>query len=106
MAVQQFAFIFFERVQGLCAVERLSPSVILGYVMAHELGHMVLGRRSHSPSGIMMEIILKDALAQAEQGLLMFTPQQATKMRARLRSPSRVRRYLPLCASRTIGPVP
>jgi hypothetical protein len=84
MAVQQFAFIFFDRVQGLCAAERLSLPVMLGYVMAHELGHMVLGQRSHSPSGIMMETARKGALTQAEQGLLVFTPQQAAEMRARL----------------------
>jgi putative ABC transport system permease protein len=33
----------------------------------------------------MRETILTDALAQAEQGLLVFTPQQAAEMRARLR---------------------
>jgi hypothetical protein len=49
VAIQQFAFIFFDRAQGLCAVERLSLSVILGYVMAHELGHMVLGRNARTP---------------------------------------------------------
>jgi hypothetical protein len=86
VTVQQFAFIFFDRAQGLCAVERLSLSVILGYVMAHELGHMVLGQHSHSRSGIMMQTAQKDALTQAVMGLLVFTSQQAADMRTRLRS--------------------
>jgi hypothetical protein len=86
VTVQQFAFIFFDRAEGLCAVERLSLSVILGYVMAHELGHMVLGQHSHSPSGIMMQTAQKDALTQAEMGLLVFTSQQTADMRTRLRS--------------------
>lgn len=86
MSVQQDAFVFFDRVQELCGVENLSLSVILGHTMAHELGHMILGQRGHSPSGIMMDTIRKDALTRAEKGHLLFTPQQAAEMRARLRS--------------------
>ena len=88
MAVQRDAFIFLDRVQGLCAVQEFSVAVILGHAMAHELGHMVLGQRGHSPGGIMMETIRKDALKRAEKGHLLFTPQQAEEMRARLRSQS------------------
>ena len=86
MAVQRDAFIFFDRVQGLCAVEEFSVAVILGHAMAHELGHMVLGQPGHSQSGIMMETIQQNALKRAEKGHLLFTPQQAAQMRARLRS--------------------
>jgi hypothetical protein len=84
MAVQRDAFIFFDRVLGLCAVEEFSISVILGHAMAHELGHMVLRQTSHSPSGIMMETFRKGALRRAEKGRLLFTRQQATDMRAYL----------------------
>jgi hypothetical protein len=92
MAIQLDAFIFFDRVQEFCAVEGFSLSLILGHAIAHELGHMVLGQREHSASGIMMETIRKDALKQAEKGDLLFTRQQAAEMRARLCSQTQAKK--------------
>src|SRR5262249_18272349 len=80
MAVQADAFIFFGRIQMFSAAERASETVILGHVMAHELGHMVLRQTGHSPNEIMMKPYRKDALRLAESGHLLFTPQQAAQM--------------------------
>jgi hypothetical protein len=57
--------------------------VILGHVMAHELGHLLLGP-GHSPSGIMCPSYRRETLRNAEFGRLLFTPEQARRMRAKL----------------------
>lgn len=57
--------------------------VILGDVMAHELGHLLLGP-GHSPSGIMCPSYRKETLLSAEFGRLLFTPEQARRMREKL----------------------
>jgi hypothetical protein len=87
---RQVAYIFFHKVQELAPkhvnswIEKFSPlrtDKILGYAMAHELGH-VLGLSGHSPKGIMRaEWNVKD-LQDAGIGYLAFTPQQAAIIKA------------------------
>lgn len=57
---------------------------ILGHVMAHEIGHLLLGTNSHSTVGIMRPQWQKEELRQIGMGTLLFTPEQARKMNARL----------------------
>lgn len=57
--------------------------IILGDVMAHELGHLLLGP-GHSPSGIMCPSYRRETLLNAEFGRLLFTPEQARRMREKL----------------------
>ncbi|HMD08536.1 MAG TPA: hypothetical protein VKH63_13440 [Candidatus Acidoferrum sp.] len=66
--------------------------VILGCVIAHELGHLLLGSNSHSGSGIMQPRWERKQVRQAMTGTLTFTPGQArqiqveTQRRMRLNS--------------------
>jgi hypothetical protein len=46
------AYIFYERVMA-AAAGRNDPAVALSYVIAHELGHVLLPEHSHTRSGIM-----------------------------------------------------
>ncbi len=54
---------------------------ILGHVMAHELGHLLLGVRSHSSAGLMHVPWHKGELERAAQGLLLFAAWEGEKMR-------------------------
>jgi len=59
-----------------------SSGQILGAMIAHELGHLLLNLASHSETGIMRgQWDLKD-LRDIADGVLYFTPQQAAKIRA------------------------
>jgi hypothetical protein len=79
------SFVFFHRVEELAKNAGLSIPVILALVIAHELGHLVLGEGNHSATGIMSEDLRLKEFRQAEEGAqLLFTPQQAQRMRARL----------------------
>jgi hypothetical protein len=55
--------------------------VILGDVVAHEIGHLLLGSSSHSTGGIMHAPWGQKELEMAAQGLMMFTPAELKKMR-------------------------
>jgi hypothetical protein len=64
----------------------VSMGQVLGYVIAHEVGHLLLNQQVHSPHGIMREDwSLKDFRDMAS-GMLLFTPQQAEFLRADVRS--------------------
>jgi hypothetical protein len=86
LATQSEAYIFYGRVSEFVAKEGVSESVLLGHVLAHEVGHMALGQKGHSPSGVMSATFEKRALRLAERGLLLFTAKQSSELRARLRS--------------------
>ncbi len=45
--------IFYDRVAALARANRLSVNILLGYVMAHEIAHILQGICTHSKSGIM-----------------------------------------------------
>jgi hypothetical protein len=48
-----FSTIYFNRVQSLAEIARVDTSVVLGRVIAHELGHLLLRSSEHTPSGLM-----------------------------------------------------
>ena len=47
------AHVFYDRIEALNARSRRSPASVLGDVMAHELGHLLLSPPGHSVDGIM-----------------------------------------------------
>ncbi|SRR5579872_3117647 len=53
----------------------------LGYVIAHELGHMLLGSNAHALVGIMRATLLPEDWEKAEQGILGFTHSQNQQIR-------------------------
>ena len=56
--------------------------VILGHAMAHEIGHLLLGPRAHSPTGIMRGQWDRAQLQRALTGRQRFTPDQSARIRA------------------------
>jgi hypothetical protein len=73
------ATIFFDRVE-LVAKGRPVASV-LGNVIGHEIGHLMLGSNAHSSTGIMTPHWSREFLKLAGQGLLHFTPEQCERLR-------------------------
>jgi hypothetical protein len=58
--------------------------IILGNVIAHEIGHLLLGLNSHSGSGIMQKHWQPNQVRQALTGNLLFTEKQGQLMRAEI----------------------
>ena len=84
----KFANVFYGRVQEL-GNRQLSSAGVLGFVIAHETGHILLGANSHSGLGIMQPCWASPQLRKASMGNLLFTPEQAERMRERIRVTSR-----------------
>jgi hypothetical protein len=79
------AYVFVERVAAQADVvvhkktelkEKDAKGMILGQVIAHEAGHLMLPHDSHSPRGIMQARMGMDSFDQARRGALLFMPEQ------------------------------
>jgi hypothetical protein len=60
----------------------LDEGRLLGHLIAHEVGHLLLGSNSHSSGGIMAARWHTFELASLAAGKLLFTPEQSQKLRA------------------------
>jgi hypothetical protein len=76
-----FASVYYDHIQRAIRYNSASTDQILGYAIAHELGHMLLRTSHHSGTGIMTAKWRPTELQHAAQGLLTFTSQQAGSMR-------------------------
>lgn len=84
----------FDQVASRIALEQATDQVtktvslpadkgqILGYAIAHEIGHVLLNLAAHTKRGIMQAIWDRDALADIATGRLNFSPEQAERIRA------------------------
>jgi hypothetical protein len=79
------AYVFLHRAVDLSRNELVPWAGILGHLMAHELGHLLLGTNSHFPVGIMRASWRTLEMKQALMGNLSFTPEQAARMRDEVR---------------------
>jgi hypothetical protein len=78
-------YVFHDRVQALAAEYRqVDGSVILGHVIAHEIGHLLLGTNSHSRTGIMSARWFRGELRRLEKGGLLFAVPEPMRIRAEL----------------------
>ena len=81
-----YADIFYGRVEKLYEGTQLSPASILGHVVAHEIGHLLLGTSSHSAGGIMRAHWQRGDLVRAGEGLVVFSGAESQRMREKLSS--------------------
>jgi hypothetical protein len=84
----RLAFVFYERIQGFSEALELDVALMLGHVMAHELGHLLLPYDSHSLSGVMRGAWDRAQARDATGGNLTFNPDQARLIRERLAAPA------------------
>jgi hypothetical protein len=74
------ADVFYEAIEQLYPNTAVQPAIILGHVMAHEIGHLLLGTNSHSAWGIMCAHWHKQELDRASLGMLTFNESQSRRM--------------------------
>jgi hypothetical protein len=58
--------------------------VVLGRVIAHELGHLLFGRNAHSTAGIMQARWREQDLRLSRQAAMLFLPREAKRIRAQV----------------------
>jgi hypothetical protein len=76
------AFIYSERVTELAPRRRIDEGVLLGRVIAHEVGHLLLGGHDHSRSGLMTAGMETDPTGLRA----LFRSKEVLSIRARLES--------------------
>jgi hypothetical protein len=79
------ANIFAHDAEQLANRRGMRQGVILGHLVAHELGHLLLGAGSHSSAGMMHVPWHLKELEIIAQGLMLFMPQEAERMRTNIR---------------------
>jgi len=80
----RLAYVFYDRVEQFAHYFRTDRGAVLGAAIGHELGHMLLPTPSHSAKGLMRPAWLLQEFQQLARGWLLFTPEQAQVIRARL----------------------
>jgi hypothetical protein len=81
----EYADVFFDSIQRLQDEEtQVSQAQILGYVIAHELGHLLLGSNAHSSLGVMRPHWSRTELQSISMGRLSFTADQGRQIYERL----------------------
>ncbi len=81
----RMAKIYWDRVRQHSGRLQVEPEWILAYVIAHEVGHLLLGSNSHSPTGIMAGKWGREDIISISQFGLSFTTQEAEFIRAEVR---------------------
>ena len=85
----KYCDIFFDRIQETVRTTRTGLAQLLATVIAHELGHLLLGSHSHSFFGILMPHWNQEELQRIAMGDLLFSKGEALRMRMRLQSQRR-----------------
>ncbi|MCP5119026.1 MAG: hypothetical protein GY953_50120 [bacterium] len=78
------AGVYLDRVARVASRERASLELVLGHVMAHEIGHLLLGPDSHSRRGVMRFPVNRDYLRLAAKRQLRFAPSQVREIRQQI----------------------
>ena len=80
------AWLFYERIDQERKRVGVDLSLLLGHVIAHEMGHLLLSHGAHTAAGLMKAGWDMPQAALASQRKLTFAPEQAVAIRARLRN--------------------
>jgi hypothetical protein len=79
-----YSDVFYDRATELQSAWNVALSDILGNVMAHELGHLLLGSNAHASAGIMQARWKDEEVNRMARGNLLFSAEQANSMRTKL----------------------
>lgn len=76
--------IFYNRIEPLLRGHHATQATVLGYVLAHEIAHVLQGIARHSETGIMRARWTNNDFEQMGIRVLMFTPEDVQLIRRRL----------------------
>ena len=82
--IPTLAWLFYDRIEKLHHKVRLDITTLLGHVMAHEMGHLLLPYGSHTATGLMKGDWDRGQASLAAIGALKFAPNQTALIRGRL----------------------
>jgi hypothetical protein len=87
-----FASVYYEYAMRRAKTDHAESeiTIVLGGVIAHELGHLLLGTNGHSRAGIMQPRWEPNQVQQLMMGSLLFTPEQSKLMREEARTRMRL----------------
>ena len=87
-----FASVYYEFAMRRAKTDHAESeiTIVLGGVIAHELGHLLLGTNGHSRAGIMQPRWEPNQVQQLMTGSLFFTPEQSKLMREEARTRMRL----------------
>jgi hypothetical protein len=88
-ALGNLASVSVRRVSEEAAEFGIQPYEVLGPAIAHELGHILLGQKGHSPTGIMRARWRREDYERAPRGAFNFTAEQAKQIRAEVSTRNR-----------------
>jgi hypothetical protein len=77
---------FAHRAGEMARSHRLGRGVLLGHIVAHELGHLLLGANSHSGAGVMRDSWHARELERIAQGTMEFSAGEARRMQTSIRA--------------------
>ena len=80
------ANVYFDRVGAIADGRKYRQAVVLGAMMAHEIGHLLLGEGSHSKYGLMSLPWSPKVLTAADRGMLSFAKREAVRIRKAARA--------------------
>jgi len=83
--VGYYGYAFYDRIQPMAEDRRLAHA-LLGHVLAHEIGHLLLRSNFHPVSGIMSGRWTGEELRRLSEGAMFFAPHESKVMRDRLSS--------------------
>jgi hypothetical protein len=73
--------VIYRRIHDVASLELTASETILGHVLAHEIGHVLLGSDKHSQTGIMKAVWSSTDYQRSAEGSLYFPPCEAAMMR-------------------------
>jgi len=76
------ASVLWERISETAELSKVTPAQLLGFVMAHEAGHLLLGFNSHSAEGMMSGRWDEERFKKISQGSLNFIGKQKQRIQA------------------------
>jgi hypothetical protein len=72
--------VFWHEIDLMAVDSKIRPAALLGHVAAHEIGHLLLGSRSHAVSGIMKANWRLKELVLVAQGRMLFDSSDAIRL--------------------------
>ncbi len=84
LAAGSYATVYVDRIRRLAAVADRDAGALIGRAIAHEVGHLLLGTSSHSPTGLMRATWSATAINREGDPAWRFDRRQGARLRSRL----------------------